>query len=181
MGYQIPLDLGLCIIKSVTKRCHLTASRDCKHMDDQKAATYFSGKTSTTWLAHGITHPPSKKKESRSPSLQSVIPERWARWSTWVNATSLPGMTSTRDQPWEGHLPLNRTTLLELLYSATPWRGGTSRKKEREWEREKSLNTERNIQMIKLSRIRDQGEGEEVGKQATLQNALWHDETDQCR
>lgn len=173
MGYQIPLDLGLCIIKSVTKRCHLTASHGCKQTDDRKAAIYFSGKTSS-WLARGITHPPSKIKvpipistECHPRQVSSMKHLGECHISAWyeVHTGSALGRPSSPQ-------PDNSTwTTLRLL-------GGVELLEKREREREKSLNIERNIQMIKLSCIRAKGKEEEVVKQAALQNALRHDETD---
>lgn len=138
MGYQIPLDLGLCIIKSVTKRCHLTASRDCKHMDDQKAATYFSGKTSTTWLAHGITHPPSKKK-SPDPHLYRVS-------SQTGELDEAPGWTPHLCLAWRPHgispgkAIFPSTGQLYLNYSTPRLLGGVELlEKKKESEREKKV------------------------------------------
>lgn len=138
MGYQIPLDLGLCIIKSVTKRCHLTASRDCKHMDDQKAATYFSGKTSTTWLAHGITHSPSKKK-SPDPHLYRVS-------SQTGELDEAPGWTPHLCLAWRPHgispgkAIFPSTGQLYLNYSTPRLLGGVELlEKKKESEREKKV------------------------------------------
>lgn len=79
MGYQITLDLGLCIIKSVPQRCPLTISDGYKHTDDQKAATAFPSKTSFNRPVHGIISPPSKIKKSQSPCLHSIISKQ-VRW-----------------------------------------------------------------------------------------------------
>lgn len=45
----------------------------------------------------------------------SIISKQMRWRSTWARPTSALGMRPTQDQPWEGHLPLFQTTLLELF------------------------------------------------------------------
>lgn len=92
-----------------------------------------------------------------------------------AGSSSVLGMRSTQDQPLEGHLPLIRTTLLQLFCDS--WRVKLLGKWKREKKREKIWISKGIYKWSNSAASMSRGRDKMLENKKFCKNAFWYDKT----